>query len=161
MHDEMTALAPPRIVKRDAFKILGLTERYQRTNAGIPAQWARFVPYLDRIDNKTPPVSYGVIAMVEGDGAFDYTAGVEVDDFPADMKDLSRLTIPANTYAVFDHRDHVSALASTIKAIWNHGLRGAGREPAGGPSFERYGEQFDPKTGNGGVEVWIPVTVGS
>jgi AraC family transcriptional regulator len=23
--------------------------------------------------------------------------------------------------------------------------------------FERYGEDFDPKTGMGGIEVWIPI----
>jgi AraC family transcriptional regulator len=23
--------------------------------------------------------------------------------------------------------------------------------------FERYGEEFDPQTGMGGIEVWIPI----
>ena len=109
MDEHVTALAPPRIVKRGAFDILGLTERHAQSNAGIPAQWSRFVPYLDRIANKTPPVTYGVISMVDESRAFDSTAGVEVARFPANMKELWRLTIPGHTYAVFEHKDHVSA----------------------------------------------------
>jgi len=26
-----------------------------------------------------------------------------------------------------------------------------------GPNFERYGENFDSQTGDGGVELWIPI----
>lgn len=161
MDEAATALAPPRIVKRDAFNVLGLTERYARTNAGIPAQWSRFMPHLERIQMMKPMVAYGVIVMVEDGRAFDYTAGVEVAQFPADVTALSRLVIPPHTYAVFDHKDHVSAIASTVKAIWNHGLTDAGREPADGPSFERYDERFDPRTGAGGLEIWVPVKVKS
>ncbi len=25
------------------------------------------------------------------------------------------------------------------------------------PNFERYGESFDPRSGTGGVEIWIPI----
>ena len=32
-----------------------------------------------------------------------------------------------------------------------------GAEPADGPNFERYGASFNPRTGTGGFEVWIPV----
>ena len=28
---------------------------------------------------------------------------------------------------------------------------------ADAPSFERYDEKFDPSTGNGGLEIWVPV----
>jgi AraC family transcriptional regulator len=28
---------------------------------------------------------------------------------------------------------------------------------ADAPSFERYDEKFDPSTGNGGLEFWVPV----
>jgi AraC family transcriptional regulator len=29
---------------------------------------------------------------------------------------------------------------------------------ADAPNFERYEETFDPATGNGGLEIWVPVT---
>jgi AraC family transcriptional regulator len=28
---------------------------------------------------------------------------------------------------------------------------------ADAPDFERYGEDFDPKSGTGNVEIWIPL----
>src|SRR5438093_9039614 len=37
-----TTIAPARVVREDALLIFGLGQRY-RTNAGIPAQWDRFV----------------------------------------------------------------------------------------------------------------------
>jgi AraC family transcriptional regulator len=32
-------------------------------------------------------------------------------------------------------------------------------QASGGPEFERYGAEFDPATGSGGFEIWIPVNV--
>mgnify|MGYP003409082453 CR=1 FL=1 len=33
----------------------------------------------------------------------------------------------------------------------------SGMKAADAPSFERYDEKFDPATGNGGLEIWVPV----
>ena len=33
----------------------------------------------------------------------------------------------------------------------------SGHEVADAPDFERYGPEFDPTTGNGGLEVWVPL----
>jgi AraC family transcriptional regulator len=67
------------------------------------------------------------------------------------------LRIPPQTYAVFEHRDHISAIATTWKAIWNQALPDSAYKAADGPAFERYPEQFDGRTGLGGLEIWIPV----
>jgi AraC family transcriptional regulator len=32
-----------------------------------------------------------------------------------------------------------------------------GLNAADAPSFERYDENFDPTSGNGGLEIWVPV----
>ncbi|MFN0103197.1 MAG: GyrI-like domain-containing protein [Bryobacteraceae bacterium] len=71
-------------------------------------------------------------------GSYDYMCGVEVSSFPSHPPEFTRLEIPPQTYAVFKHNDHVSAIAATWQAIWNQGLPGSGRQPADGPSFERY-----------------------
>jgi AraC family transcriptional regulator len=83
---------------------------------------------------------------------------IEVTDFPADLLDFTRLRIPPHTYAVFEHREHISSIVATIKAIWERGLAEAGCEPADGVAFERYDHRFDPKTGLGGLEIWVPIT---
>jgi AraC family transcriptional regulator len=58
---------------------------------------------------------------------------------------------------VFQHPDHVSAIGNTIDKIWNHWVPQAGLKIASAPCFERYGEEFNPQTGMGGMEIWIPL----
>jgi len=86
---------------------------------------------------------------------------VEVSSSSGLPGDFSVITIPAQKYAVFPHRGHVSELRETLDGI-DKWLPGSGLEAACGsaetPSFfERYSEEFDPRTGMGGMEVWIPI----
>ena len=153
-----TSLASPRLVRRDALLIFGLGQRCPCVgNPAIPSQWNSFLPHLGQIDGQIGNVAYGVIYNSDDSGSYDYICGVEVREFPARPHELTRLRIPPQTYAVFEHRDHVSAIASTWKAIWEHGLADAGCQSSDGPAFERYDEQFDGRTGLGGLELWIPV----
>jgi AraC family transcriptional regulator len=41
--------------------------------------------------------------------------------------------------------------------IWNKWLPESGREVVDAPDFERYGEEFDGRAGNGGLELWLPI----
>ena len=45
----------------------------------------------------------------------------------------------------------------TVNTIWNHWLPASGMKAADAPNFERFDEVFDTSTGNGGLEIWIPV----
>jgi AraC family transcriptional regulator len=58
---------------------------------------------------------------------------------------------------VFSHREHISSIRRTMNTIWNQWLPASGHVPADAPHFERYSEQFDPVTGMGGVEIWLPL----
>ena len=70
---------------------------------------------------------------------------------------LPQVRIPEQRYAVFTHRDHISTIRRTVNTIWNHWLPASGLKAADAPNFERYDENFDPLTGNGGLEIWVPV----
>jgi AraC family transcriptional regulator len=151
-------IAAPRLVRRDSLLIFGLGKNYTaQSTSEMAAQWNRFLPYFDSITNQVGHVAYGVICNGDEAGNYVYICGVEVTEFPADPPDYMRLRIPPQTYAVFDHRDHVSTIATTWMAIWERGLADAGHEATDGPAFERYGEQFDSRTGLGGVEIWVPI----
>jgi AraC family transcriptional regulator len=151
-------LAPPRLVHGDALLIFGLAERCPSVgNPGIPAQWNRFLPHFGHIQGQIGNIAYGVIYNSDDSGGFDYICGVAVNEFPAYPPEFTRLRIPAQTYAVFEHRDHISAIASTWKAIWEHHLAAAGFQAQDAPALERYDERFDGRTGLGGLEIWIPV----
>lgn len=137
--------------------IFGLGQHYSQSNAGMPSQWNRFLPHPGQIAGQIGNVAYGVICSCDDAGSCNYICGVAVNEFPSPPPEFTRLRIPPQSYAVFEHRDHISAIASTWKAIWEHGLGDAGCQAADGPALERYDEQFDGRTGLGGLEIWIPI----
>jgi AraC family transcriptional regulator len=151
-------LDPPRFENAKAFCVAGLVERCTNdTSAGIPAQWQRFGPYIGNIPGQVGDVAYGVIYNGDDEGNADYMCGVEVTDFSKVPTELSRVRIPENRYAVFAHRDHISTIRRTFNTIWSKWFPDSGHEPADAPFFERYDERFDPTTGLGGLEIWIPL----
>jgi AraC family transcriptional regulator len=155
----VSTLATPRIVKGEAKLIFGLSKPCPAAgDPGIPGLWSRLAPYISSIANRIGNNAYGVIHNSDDAGSYDYICGVEVRAFPSEPGEFTRLRISPQTYAVFEHRDHVSAIAGTWRAIWEHGLADAGLKAADGPAFELYGERFNPMTGAGGFEIWVPVT---
>jgi AraC family transcriptional regulator len=151
-------LQSPRFEKAEAFLVAGVVGRYSAENgAGIPGQWQRFHQSIDSIPGRIGKVAYGVCCNGDDAGNFDYIAGVEVSEFSGLPREFSRVRIPEQRYAVFTHRDHISSIRRTVNAIWNHWLPSSGLKVADAPNFERYDEKFDPLTGNGGLEIWVPV----
>ena len=151
-------LEPPRFENGRTLFIAGLSQRYNsETSANIPAQWQHFGPHLGHIPGQVGHVAYGVLCNSDDAGNTEYISGVEVSDFARVPKEFARLRIPEQKYAVFSHRDHISTIRQVWFTIFNKWLPESGYQIAGGPEFERYGEEFDPVTGTGGFEVWIPV----
>jgi AraC family transcriptional regulator len=151
-------LEPPRFVSGKPLLIAGIGERISSENgAGIPGQWQRFHHAVDSIPGRIGNVAYGICCNGDDAGNFDYIAGVEVSDFSDLPREFSTVRIPEQRYAVFSHRDHISTIRGTINTIWNEWLPASKLKAADAPSFERYDESFDPLTGNGGLEIWVPV----
>jgi AraC family transcriptional regulator len=152
-------IAPPRFETGKAMLVAGLGERISFDNsAGIPALWNRFHQHVHDLPGRIGQVAYGVCTNGDDTGYFDYIAAVEVADFSDLPRDFSRVRIPEQRYAVFSHTDHISTIRRTISAVWNHWLPSSGHKVADAPSFERYDEKFDPVSGNGGLEIWVPLT---
>lgn len=154
----ITQIEPPRFENGRALLIAGLGERFTfETNEGIPRLWERFIPYLGSISGQIGDTTYGVCCNADAAGNFEYIAGVEVASFDNLPDAFRRVSIPARRYAVFTHCDHISRMRATVYTIWNKWLPESGITHADAPDFERYGPQFDPRTGNGIVEIWLPV----
>ena len=149
----------PRIEQAAQRLMAGLTEHYAGNleGAGIPAQWQRFTRYLDHIPARIGAATYGICYNTDDEGNMDYLCGVQVQSFSALAPELSRLTLTAQRYAVFWHSGHISAIRGTWNAIWNGWLPQSGCESAEAPLLERYDERFDPVSGHGGVELWVPI----
>ncbi len=154
-------LEAPRFEDGETKLIAGLRGHYTtQTMKDIPDLWKRFAPYIGNVPGQVGGVAYGVcFPLSEG---FDYLAGVEVSSATELPEAFSSVTMPVQRYAVFTHQGHISKLQETCDAIerewlpksqyaFVHGLPGT-------PGFfERYGESFDPRVGEGDVEVWVPI----
>ena len=148
----------PRFETGKPLLVAGVGERYNCEGAAaIPGQWQRFHQCVDNIPDRVGKVAYGVCCNGDDSGNFDYIAGVEVSDFSDLPREFSRVRIPEQRYAVFTHSEHISTIRRTVNTIWNHWLPASGMKAADAPNFERYDENFDPITGNGGLEIWVPV----
>ena len=154
---EKSQLDPPRFETGRAMRIAGLSDHYtMQTRANIPAQWSRFAPWLGKVPGQIGKASYGV-CLNFNDGGFDYLSGVEVNERASLPKELSDSRLPSQRYAVFTHRKHVSLIGDTIESIWKKWLPNSGHQAAESPALERYSEDFDPRSGVGGIEIWIPI----
>jgi AraC family transcriptional regulator len=151
-------LQAPRFETGKPLLVAGVGDRFSHENgAGIPGLWQRFHQSMADVPGRVGQVAYGVCCNGDDAGNFDYIAGVEVSDFSELPREFSRVRIPQQKYAVFTHREHVASIRRTIDAIWNHWLPASGFKMADAPSFELYDDKFDPVTGNGGFEIWVPI----
>ena len=143
-----------------ALLLVGISERtsFGAASKTIPALWQKFVPHYESIADKAQPIPLGVYTGFDEDGHFDFWCAVEVSRLIDVPGPLAKLAVPKQTYAVFPHRGHVSTIGETYDAIWNDWLPFSGRTAADGPSLEHADPGFDPRTGNGGHTVWVPVT---
>lgn len=153
-------LDPQRFEDGRPMLIAGLRGHFSPASwAGIPAQWERLMSFTN-VPGKIGTAQYGLCFQM-ADGV-DYLSGFEMKAANGLPPEFSGVNIPAQHYAVFAHRGHVSKLRETLDAIWHKWLPVSGRQvahaDAAAPNFfERYGEKFDPRTGLGDIEVWIPV----
>jgi AraC family transcriptional regulator len=159
MEETLIQLEPPRFQNNKPLLIAGLSQRYTaETCASIAAQWQRFGPYIGHIPGQVGRTAYGVCCNCDDAGNLEYISGVEVTDFSLLPSDLARLRIPEHRYAVFTHREHISRIRSTWHTIFNEWMPKLEHVVVDAPDFERYGEDFDPRSGTGCVEIWIPVS---
>ena len=158
-----TKLANPRIEMGRPLLLAGLQQTYSMKTANdLSQQWQRFVPQIPNLPGKGGRVAYGVIFHALGAENFAYLTAVEISDSAGLSCEFSSVGIPAQPYAIFSHPGHVSEIKGTIGEIWDSwlptsGFSAIGDKPGAVTMIERYGEGFDPKTGTGDIELWIPI----
>lgn len=154
----LKTLSEPRIVNSKPLVIAGLRRRYNsETIAAIPNQWEEFAAYIGNIPKQVGNVGYGVKYNSDSEGNVDYLSGVEVSEVTDLPPELEVLRLPAQQYAVFDHEGHVSEIRRTWHTIFSDWMTSHKKQIKEAPDFERYSEKFDPQTGFGGIEIWVPL----
>ncbi len=153
----------PQLKKLGRLRLVGLAAACSWNEAvHIPAQWQRFMsgPYHD-IPAKVKAMPIGICEPPDEEGCFRYICAAEVEAFDRRSPDLTTIETAPRTYAVFRHDDHVSRIFDTYAAIWNEALP-AMSQPispmmADGPVLEFHNDAFDPGTGLGGLQIFVPL----
>jgi AraC family transcriptional regulator len=153
----------PRIVRRPAFHAIGRAGHFTpQTTSHIPELWEGFVRGpIDTVPHRRGRHTLGLCvdadpATIE-QAAFTYVAAVEVERIADVPPGLVALTIPASTYAVFTHNGHISRLPDTVKQVWGHWLPSSRYTHVPTPDFELYDERWDPETGDGEIDIYVPI----
>lgn len=132
----------------------GLRRHHAFQSADFGGQWRDFEA-LGSLPGQLGEHAYGVVCAATRTGC-EYMCAVEVASLEALPASLGRMRIDTQTYAVFLHSGNIS----TIGASWQGALDWLARsdyQSAHKPDFERYGAGFDPRTGDGELEIWLAV----
>lgn len=153
-----SAIPQPRYEQSGPLDIVGLAKNFtSETRDQIPHLWERFAKWIGHVPHQVNNVAFGVIRNNDKGRGFYYMAGVAVNAPSAVPDDLRLVHLPACRYAVFTHQGPVSQLFQTMCAIYTQWVPSSSDELADAACFERYGEDFDPQTGLGTIEVWLPL----
>lgn len=157
--DTKTELSP-RLAGAPSMLMAGIVREYAMGKIdGIPAQWQAFNQLSDRLANPVDNVAYGICTHEQGkDGYFLYHTALEISEPSQLPEDFGFLSLPARLYAIFTHDGHVSGIAPLVQRIFTEWLPASEfRHGAFPDMIERYDERFDPETGTGITEIWIPI----
>jgi predicted transcriptional regulator YdeE len=153
---------PPRIARASVLTLAGFAARYTpETMPRIPAQWGKFGSQVGQVTGPIGPASFG-LAYPWKDGWMDYFTSIQATAGARVPEGWQLLSLPAHRYAVFAHEGHVSTMSAAIEWILSRWLPASGHRASadlagGAVILERYGAGFDPRTGHGDIELWVPL----
>jgi AraC family transcriptional regulator len=149
----------PRSARAQASVAIGEWGKIPIGDTTIAAgMWQSFMSRAHLIDAARQMIPIGLSRSSGDPDVVDYACAIETDQARNFPKGMVRIGLPARTYAVFEHTGHVSAIAATYTAIWD-AWSVAEQLPieAYGLCIERHKPTFNPMTGLGGIEIWMPL----
>lgn len=148
-----------KIVKRDAFNIIGLRLTRVAGNADFGKLWETFSRRVDEVKPlaASPIMAYGVCSDFDLEkNQFDYSAGLAVTKTDQIPDGMALLDIPKQEYAVFECT--LPTLKETIKKIHSEYLPGSAYQRVkGAAELEEYDPTFDPIVPESKMLLYIPV----
>ena len=153
----------PELVTRPSFDVAGPARQFdEATKSEIPQLWSALIGALPFKGQEPSWVTYGVVSSVaQGEGCFQYLAGVGVEPGCVPPPGFATMRIPAATYAVFRITLNGSALHPQVKqamaAIWGELIPASGLKLVDGPDFELYDGRFDPQKAGSVIDFHVPV----
>ena len=153
----------PKIITREADMAIGMGGSFtQGDTEKISALWMKFVDRIPEIQNKKD-YSLGVcmsahpkVPVKPGD-TFVYVAAMPVSKVEHVPDGMVVCELPKSTYALFTHKGQISDIRHTVEYIWGTWIPESNYKLRDTPDFELYDERFDPATGSGEVDIYVPI----
>lgn len=156
--DARPAQPRPRLVDAGELTLIGLSaEAALDAPQVIVDLWRRFGPRYLEIEQRIEAAPLGLLGPPDVEGRLTYACAAVVEPSARPPPGMVRFRQQGGRYAVFEHAGHVSRLRGAYAAIWDEALPAAGLRPRDLPVLERHKPAFDPLTGEGGLEIWVPV----
>ncbi|MBN1571140.1 MAG: AraC family transcriptional regulator [Acidobacteria bacterium] len=156
----------PRIMKRDAIKLIGIMYHGDNKNWEIPKLWEEFMPLIKKIPNCLPVhEAYGLCFYTESfskSGLFYYMAALPVSSLEEIPMELVGKTLPASEYAVFTHKGPLVGKTNNIKDTYAYAYgtwlpKSRYVNPCA-YDFEYYGEHYKSNTDpESELDIYIPI----
>lgn len=148
-----------KIVERPAFTVTGLRYEGKNQNKEIPALWDQFNQRSSEVPCRGD-AAYGVCFMLPGapEGVFEYVAGFPVDPTDPIPQGMVSRTIPARTWAVFEHRGALNTLGETYQNIYQKWIPSSEYRPdRDGLDMEVYTDEFTYGTPESVMYIYVAV----
>ena len=155
----------PKIIEKNAFRIAGVELRTSpdenRKNRTIPSFWMKMnqdKTFWDRLGKITSgKAALGVCTDFDGKD-FSYWIAMEIPESATVPEGLLVKDIPSQRYAVFTAKGQVpQSVWETLDYIYGEWFPHSGHERFDGPDIEWYDERYNPATGSGEVDLYIPI----
>lgn len=155
----------PELVLRPACRLLAMRTTFygvgsEKNNLGeqLPRLWDAFLPRARDIPDKVRVPYYGVIRPdLDDPERLEYFAAVEVPHARPVPSDLVNLELPAERYAIFEHRGYAKAIDRTVDYVYSTWLVRSGHQHTWGPDLELYGPQWSADGAESVMHYAIPI----
>jgi predicted transcriptional regulator YdeE len=146
----------PKIVDRDAFKVMGVIGHFDSVAEDHTALWEEdFMEFHDRIKSLSAGEGYyGVYLGADHTKPMDVLAGMVVPGAAGAPEGVEVREVPAATYAVFECL--FQEIGSTYGHIWGEWLQTSAYEQ----DMTKLGfDYYPPATTDGSspMEIWLPI----
>lgn len=132
-----------KIVKLDAFKVVGMPYLGKNEHGEISQMWGEFMPRMHEIKHLAggEKRTYGLCSPNK-QGLVDYIAGLPVTELKDIPEGMVGKDVPAQTYVMFV-ANAISDIYATYDTITKEWLPNSGYQAGDGPDFELYPDTFD------------------
>lgn len=151
----------PKIVNRPAFTVIGYCYHGNNHNQEIAQMWGKFTQRLDEIQTTNTLETFGVCLLPAGlpEGHFEYVAAMQTAENAPVPEGMVKRSLPAYTYAVFEHIGALDTLHQTYQNIFQTWLPQSGyKQLENGLDMEVYDNRvFNDFSPDSIMYIYVPV----